>query len=574
MTWNVGSKIALGYGVAIVLLFSVGITSFMNISALIEATRLVDHAHEVLEEIEHLEIRVEDAETAQRGFIITGQDIYLEPYYAALVTIPVIDEGIREMTRDESMVQNYLDDLGPLIATELAEFARVIELRRNEGFEAAQAAVLSDQERQTMAEFKKVIHAMENDERVVLVAQVITARQTGEDAKRVILISVIFAFLVMLLLGVWTTRNLSLPLGRLVVSAGRISEGEIASIVVSDRTDEVGRLERAFENMIEYLKEVAGWADEIAEGNLTREARPTGKSDVLGQAMLKMLGNLRSQTEEIQSTATMLGGTAVEVSTTAAQLNEFATEVSAVVSETATTAQELKTTTERAFERADALSNSAQNALKVTQSGQKSVSQTIQVIHGIEEQMGTISESIVALREQTQTIGAIIATVNDVAEQSNLLSVNASIEAAKAGEEGKGFAVVATEIKNLAEQSKQATKQVETVLFDIQAATETTVRAVEAGTKAVEKGVQQSSSTGQSIESLMESIAEASQAALHIATSSREQSAGIDQVATAIDSIRDGTLKTAAGIQQSDVSAKQLAGLGQKLAGLANHYTV
>src|SRR4030067_173625 len=109
-------------------------------------------------------------------------------------------------------------------------------------------------------------------------------------------------------------------------------------------------------------------------------------------------------------------------------------------------------------------------------------------MHRIQEQMESIAQSIVRLSEQGQAIGEIIATVNDLAEQSNMLAVNAAIEAAKAGEQGKGFAVVAQEVKSLAEQSKQATAQVRTILGDIQKATSGAVMATEQGSKAGETG--------------------------------------------------------------------------------------
>src|SRR6202040_2836592 len=114
-----------------------------------------------------------------------------------------------------------------------------------------------------------------------------------------------------------------------------------------------------------------------------------------------------------------------------------------------------------------------------------------------------------ALSEQSQTIGQIIAPVEDLAAQSNLLAVNAAIEAAKAGEYGRGFGVVAQEVKSLAEQSRQATNQVRTILSDIQKATTTAVLATEQGTKAVEVGARQTEVAGESIQALTASVGDA-----------------------------------------------------------------
>ena len=165
-------------------------------------------------------------------------------------------------------------------------------------------------------------------------------------------------------------------------------------------------------------------------------------------------------------------------------------------------------------------------------------------------------------------IGEIIAAVNDLAEQSNLLAVNAAIEAAKAGEQGKGFAVVAHEIRSLAEQSKQATAQVRTILGDIQKATSGAVLATEQGSKAVETGVKQSAQTGESIRVLADSIVEAAQAAAQIAASSQQQLTGMEQVILAVSNIKQAMEQNVAGAKQTEKAAQNLHELGQKLKQL------
>src|SRR6185369_6399816 len=129
---------------------------------------------------------------------------------------------------------------------------------------------------------------------------------------------------------------------------------------------------------------------------------------------------------------------------------------------------------------------SAQRALLVSNSGRKATEEAAAGMSRIRSQMDAIGQSMMRLSEQTQAIGQIIATVEDLSAQSNLLAVNAAIEAAKAGEQGKGFAVVAQEVKSLAEQSRHATDRVRGILGDIQKATTAAVMATEQGSKAVE----------------------------------------------------------------------------------------
>ena len=188
--------------------------------------------------------------------------------------------------------------------------------------------------------------------------------------------------------------------------------------------------------------------------------------------------------------------------------------------------------------------------------------------------MESIAESIVRLSEQGQTIGEIMLSVNDLAEQSNLLAVNASIEAAKAGEQGKGFAVVAQEVRNLAEQSKQATIQVRSILNDIQKATNAAVMVTEQGSKAVDAGVRQSVQAGESVQKLGENIAEAAQAATLIAASSQQQMVGMDQVAQAMESIKMASTQNVASTRQTEAAAKNIQDLGRKLSDLIALYKV
>src|SRR5690606_25164132 len=152
------------------------------------------------------------------------------------------------------------------------------------------------------------------------------------------------------------------------------------------------------------------------------------------------------------------------------QVAATASETATAVAETTTTVEEVKQTTQLASQKARHVSDTAQKATGIAQSGLIAVDNTIEGMAKIQEQMELIADTVVKLSEQSAAIGEIVATVTDLAEQSNLLAVNAAIEAARAGEHGKGFAVVAQEVKSLSDQSKQATTQVRSILNDVQKA--------------------------------------------------------------------------------------------------------
>jgi methyl-accepting chemotaxis protein len=273
----------------------------------------------------------------------------------------------------------------------------------------------------------------------------------------------------------------------------------------------------------------------------------------------------RSITRQLRESITQISSSSAEILAMTTQVASGASETATALSETTTTVEEVKQTSQVSSQKAKYVSESAQKTMQVSQGGKKSVDESIKVMNHIMEQMQAIAESIVRLSEQSQAIGEIISTVNDLAEQSNLLAVNASIEAAKAGEQGKGFAVVAQEVKNLAEQSKQATAQVRTLLNDVQKATAAAVIATEQGNKAVEAGVKQSTEAGESIRTLADSIAESAQAATQIAASSQQQLVGMDQITSAMENIKLATEQNVTGTKQAEIAAQNLHELGQRL---------
>ena len=323
------------------------------------------------------------------------------------------------------------------------------------------------------------------------------------------------------------------------------------------------------------LKELSVLSTRIGNGDLTTEIRQVSHNDEVGsffQTFRTMTDNIRTMVKENKESVNLLSSASSEILAAATQVASSSVETATAVSQTTSTVEEVRQISESSSAKAKAVADNAQKTTEIAQNGKKAVESLVEVMNNIRERVESIAESVVRLSEQGQAIGEIIASVNDIADQSNLLSVNAAIEAAKAGEYGKGFGVVAQEIKGLAEQSRQATTRVRAILLDVQKGTSAAVMATEQGNKAVEIGVKQSQDAGESIRVLADSVAEAAQAAVQIAASNQQQMAGISQVTIAMENIKQGSTQTAASTKQAEMAARNLNELAQKIKQLMEHY--
>ena len=575
MKWNVGTKIAAGFGVALAVFVIVGAASYRSTTQLIEASDLRKHTYEVLSRLAEIELLAGDMQNGVRGYVITEEERYLEPYQAALGKTDKLIQEIRKLTADNSHQQQRLDALEPLVKSRLDFVRETIDAVRTKGSETGVQLIKTGKGRALTNEARKVIDQMHSEEQDLLKQETEVAQADAENAKWTIVLGTLTALVLAALAGFILTRNISRPLQELTAVAERITVGDLSvKVAIDARSDEVGVLARTFDRMTQSLRAMAGAAEQIAAGDLRSTIKPQSPNDVLGNAFARMSDDLRAQIHELIEGANVLGSAASEIVASTAQLAASASESAAAVSETTTTVEEVRQTAQVASQKAKLVSESAQKAAQSSQSGRKSTEDVGAGMNRIRQQMEAIAASMGRLSEQSQTIGQIIATVEDIATQSNLLAVNAAIEAAKAGEHGKGFGVVAQEVKSLAEQSRQATNQVRTILGDIQKATAAAVMATEQGSKAVEAGTRQTEVAGDSIQALAGSVNEAAQAATQIAASSQQQLVGVDQVAGAMESIKQASAQNVAGAKQLETAARNLNELGQRLKQMVERYKV
>ena len=576
MRWTIGFKIGSGFALALLMLLMVGTAAYRSTTRLVDTADRVAETQRVLGKLDELLSYVKDAETGNRGFIITGEERYLEPFNTAAARIDKSYRDVIELTRDNPSQQRTLEMLSAPLQARMAVLKDGIDLRRGaQGFENARDLVLSGKGKDAMDQLRSLVGQMASEENVLLQKRSDDTRDSATATMRIITWGTLAAIVILAIVGFRITRSIAVPLNDLSGIAATLATGDLNVKLVDDaRTDEVGSLSRAFARMILMLRDTAAAAQLIAAGDLRARISPQSEKDVLGTAFATMVDNLRSTTGELSDAVNVLAVSASEILASTTQVASSAAETGTAIAQTTTTVEEVKQTALVSSQKAKYVSDSAQRATQIGEAGRRAVDASVAGMQRIQAQVESIAESVVRLSEQGQAIGEIIATVNDLAEQSNLLAVNAAIEAAKAGEQGKGFAVVAQEVKSLAEQSKQATAQVRTILSDIQKATTAAVLATEQGSKAVEAGVAQTAEAGDAIRQLADGLTQAAQAATQISASSQQQLIGTDQVALAMDNIKLASAQNVAGTRQTETAARNLHELGQKLKQLIVQYKV
>jgi methyl-accepting chemotaxis protein len=351
---------------------------------------------------------------------------------------------------------------------------------------------------------------------------------------------------------------------RAAILAGAISLGAAVAVAVITA--------RSVTKPLDALSRAAA---AVAQGDLRPiEIEPGDEFAELAKGFQAMSEGIRGMAADLKLAAAEVETEASQILATATQQAAASAQQATAINETSTTMTEIAQTSKQATEHADKVIVVAQRSEELSHDGQRSVEQATEGIEAVGEQMKAIASSITKLAERTAAIGEIIATVKDVAEQTNILALNAAIEASKAGEHGRGFAVVAAEMRNLAEQSKGAATQVRAILGEIQAGTRAAVEATEEGQKRARAAMTLSHTAGEAIMGLAEVIRESSIAARQIANNTRQQTIGVDQIVTAIGDLSSAMNDSVEGTRHIERVTVNLSTVSKRLSTMLTRYQV
>lgn len=319
---------------------------------------------------------------------------------------------------------------------------------------------------------------------------------------------------------------------------------------------------RPIDNVVAMLKDISE-----GDGDLTKRIVVTSQDEIrdLADYFNAFVGKLQGLIMEITGNTKILVDASARLLETSSSIASGADEQSGRTTQVATASEEMSATVIEVAKNASSSAEAAREANSAATDGGKIVSMTIESMNGIADTAKESSEVIASLGSSSQEISKIIKVIEDIADQTNLLALNAAIEAARAGEQGRGFAVVADEVRKLAERTTKATKEISTMIKSIQDKTTDALTSMESEVKVVEEGVQRAQDAGGALTKIVTEVENVSNMIQQIATAAEEQSTAADQISGDIETVAGITCETAKGAQEINKVSEEVSTLANAL---------
>lgn len=330
--------------------------------------------------------------------------------------------------------------------------------------------------------------------------------------------------------------------------------------------------------VLKPLAHVATITKDIAqgEGDLTKRVPVTGNDEIsqLGVYFNLFIEKLQKMISKVAHVTDKVASASVELSATAEEISKGTDTLTSRASQTAAAVEEMNATVSQVAQNSGKAATLAQETVKTAKDGGTVVADTISGMQHLSDAVSNSATIIAELGKSSDQIGEIVRVIEDIADQTNLLALNAAIEAARAGEQGRGFAVVADEVRKLAERTTKATKEIGDMIRQIQQDTRGAVDSMQQGTQKVSGGVELVNKTGEALTRIVQMVSESADMIRQIAVASEEQSVATQQIATDIENVAKVTRESASGANESAKASHDLSQLAVELQGIVGAFKV
>jgi methyl-accepting chemotaxis protein len=365
----------------------------------------------------------------------------------------------------------------------------------------------------------------------------------------------IVGLLVTLLIGIYVMRDVTVTLRDVVTVANHIAAGDLSvRVQARERRDELGVLGQSFDQMIASIKEMVATAERIAAGDLAVVVTPRSERDALGHALSNMAGRLSGLLSDVHRSGIQVNTSVNEIAASAREQEATATEVAAATTEIAATSREIAATSQELVRTMGEVFTAAEESAALAGQGQAGLTRMEATMHQVMEASSSINNKLAVLNEKAGNINHVVTTITKVADQTNLLSLNAAIEAEKAGEYGRGFAVVATEIRRLADQTAVATYDIDRMVKEIQSAVAAGVMGMDKFSDEVRRGMHEIEAVSGQLTQIIQQVQALAPRCEAVSEGMQAQATGAGQITEALSQLSDAAQQTIQSLRQSTVA--------------------
>jgi methyl-accepting chemotaxis protein len=532
------TKLLAGYGIILSLMLIIAVVVFISVKSLTTNFGWVDHTHKVLAKASRIQAAAVDMETGMRGYLLAGKEKFLEPYHNGRNTFISLTSSLSDTVADNPAQVQLLKEISKTITSWQENVTEpMIQLRREIG-DSKNIAEIADlvSEAKGKAYFDKFraqIKTFQERESTLMKVRNDELTNTEVAVINLTVLGTIIAVALGAFIAVWLTRHVMGLLGGepsyIARIAKQVASGDLSIDFKKSETEQ--GIYAKMKSMVSNLQEKTHLAQQIASGNLDLNVVLTSKKDSLGIAFQEMIINLNDVLGQTQQASVEIADASGSVSSSSNALSEGASSQASSLDNISSSLNQLSTQINLNAGNATQAKDLTLKAQKETNIGSNKMKEMI--------------AAMVDISASSQSISQFINTIDEIAAQTNLLALNAAIEAARAGEQGRGFAVVADEVRNLAARSTKAAAE--------------TAKLISGAVEKTQIGSAIASQTAESLKNVTESISQASELVELIASASSEQATGANVINDGVAEIDSVTQQNNDAAQGSAAAAEQLS---------------